>query len=279
MNFANVLRTFTPNILAVTEDDQFEEEKRALCEETGTSYAVLDKSEPPERFLSTTNIRRRAAIPATVPIRVDFAGGWLDVPALADPRGYIVNCAVTPGVSLDNWPYRKQAGLGGSAAYAVLNGDDPTEAELLIAGWQDAAVIEQTGLCVWIPGDRPKLSLQRDCSFLQGRMALKWTGKPHSTSELLDEPRDYRKIAAASRVAAKAAQDQDLLGLSDAISLSYLTQLEEGMDTLPNPEGCIGRKYCGSGHGGYALYLFGVSQDRDAFVQEGALAIEPYARR
>jgi hypothetical protein len=59
-------------------------------------------------------------------------------------------------------PYQAPgAGLGGSAAHAFLNGKDPVQSELdLGVGWQDPAVIRETGLCVWRSGPKPVLDFK-----------------------------------------------------------------------------------------------------------------------
>lgn len=60
-----------------------------------------------------------------------------DVPKLARPGAFIVNCAIAPLVSLGAWPYRLGGGLGGSGAHALLSGRDGVAAELeLGVGWQ-----------------------------------------------------------------------------------------------------------------------------------------------
>ena len=51
-------------------------------------------------------------------MRDAFAGGWLDVPRFAREGAFIVNCAVSPLVSLRHWPYERNSGLGGSGAWA-----------------------------------------------------------------------------------------------------------------------------------------------------------------
>ena len=53
-----------------------------------------------------------------VPARVDFAGGWLDLPKFARGGAFIVNCAITPGFVHGQESYPPGAGLGGSAAIA-----------------------------------------------------------------------------------------------------------------------------------------------------------------
>lgn len=211
-----------------------------------------------------------------VPLRVDFAGGWLDVPRFARPGAYVVNCAISPPVSLTHWPYKKGAGLGGSGAWALLNGRDGVEAELdLGVGWQDPAVIRRTGLCVWESAARPRLHHWGDGAWLRGRMAVWWTGHGHDTPGLVDRPRDYQAIHQASLLACEGALREDLGVMSRAVEGSYAAQLGEGMDPLPD-FGELARKYCGGGHGGYALYLFD-ERDHEARQAEGMTPVEPFS--
>jgi len=214
-------------------------------------------------------------IPAQIPLRVDFAGGWLDVPRLARQGAFIVNCAIQPLVSLDNWPYQKGGGLGGSAAWAILNGKDGVNSELdLGVGWQDPAVIQETGLCVWRSGPRPVLEFKANPSWLDGLMALEWLGNEHNTPSHADTPRDYDLIARAGWQAHYAVTFPIVESLAKAVRLSYDVQLREGMPELPE-HGQTARKYCGGGWGGYALYLFANREKRDA---AGLIQIEPYMR-
>ena len=157
---ADCLREIHPDtsILAVTDDDKYGPLKRALCAEVGARYVVMPKTPPQFPPISTTQIVKFIRAPEVAPLRVDFGGGWLDVPRLARDGAYIVNCAISPTVSLREWPYERKAGLGGSGAWALLNGRDGVGSELdLGVGWQDPAVIAETGLCVWRSGQRPVL--------------------------------------------------------------------------------------------------------------------------
>jgi len=191
-----------------------------------------------------------------VPLRVDFAGGWLDVPKFSIPGAFIVNCAISPLVSLKHWPYHQGGGLGGSAAYAMLIGKDSVKSELdMGVGWQDPAVIKETGLCVWQSGVEPVLDIKKNPSFLQGKMGLLWLGQEHHTPSNVDRKRNYDTIKLAGDLAAIAVDDNDLYKLAQAVNMSYTAQLEEGMKKLPDMN-CLAKKYCGGGWGGYALYLF-----------------------
>jgi hypothetical protein len=335
-----------PALLVVTEDDKYGEVKRALCREVGAEYVVLPKDLDYDP-ISTTQIIRNIRTPASCPLRVDFAGGWLDVPRHARAGGFIVNCAVSPEVSLGDWRYRIGGGLGGSAAHALLEGRDAVESELdlgvgwqvgrerwgLVWGWaevgwrelgrrgawtgmlrlaarrllrpawrrgvrrpnleptppsqsqphntppQDPAVIRETGLCVWRSGPRPELDFKTSGAFLSGRMALMWTGSGHVTPEKADLARDYDAIEAAGAAARAAVMPgrESLPGLAAAVEASYRAQLGEGMAPLPG-HGAAGRKYCGGGWGGYALYLFETPDARSVFLERVAetMAIEPF---
>ena len=58
--------------------------------------------------------------------------------------------------------------------------------------------------------------------------------------------------------------------------MGLIVQLNEGMKELPTFNE-IAHKYLGSGHGGYALYLFEDENERSNFLlQENAMLIEPY---
>ena len=282
LSFRSVFAEQKPDVLAVTTDDLYQDAKRALCAEMGAEFVVLEKT-PPEngQVSSGTELLNRAKAPTHVPLRVDFAGGWLDVPSNSIPGEYIVNCAISPTVSLKEWEYRQGAGLGGSGGWSVLNGWDPVRSELgLGVGWQDPAVIAETGACVWKSGARPVLDFKNTGEFLNGKMAVYDTRIRHDTPGLASLQRDLQKIAKAARVARLGVQQQDVTVLSVAVQMSYQIQLEEGMLPLPEIGRALARKYCGGGHGGYALYLFNTQTERDEALAacDDLYPIEPYCR-
>ena len=279
LDFKDHFLKIRPDILAVTEDDQYEDVKKALCAQVGAKYIALPKTPPQFTPVSSSSIVRNIRTPAESPLRVDFAGGWLDVPRHAREGAYIVNCAISPMVSLNEWGYEIKSGLGGSGAWALLNGNDGVESELNMGvGWQDPAIIRETGLCAWRSGPLPKLDFKRNGDFLRGHMALHYTDIPHDTPGNADNDRDYDLIQQAGATARDAIFEASIPKLGEAVSMSYEAQLKEGMRELAEADGCIGRKYCGGGWGGYALYLFADSADRDAFVASANCnrSIEPY---
>lgn len=135
-----------PDLLVVTEDDKYGTLKRSLCSRVGARYVVLPKTPPPFTPVSTTALLGGIRAPQWTPLRVDFGGGWLDVPRHAIEGAVVVNLAVTPGVSSRDWgKYRIKSGMGGSAANSILKGEDgvKSEVEELGVGWQDPAVIKE----------------------------------------------------------------------------------------------------------------------------------------
>ncbi|GAX84685.1 hypothetical protein CEUSTIGMA_g12106.t1 [Chlamydomonas eustigma] len=271
LDFYSHFMRIRPQILAVTEDDRYGDVKRDLCTKIGAQYVVLPKDLDYDKT-STTEILQSIRAPQNCPLRVDFGGGWLDVPKLSRSGAYIVNCAVTPLVTLQDWCYELGGGLGGSAAWALLQGRSSIESELdLGVGWQDPAVIQETGLCVWKSGERPDLEFKSSGSFLKGLMAIQWTGKSHITFEQTGKARNYDMISEAGSTARQAVlpEKQDVNLLASAIHQSYLSQLDEGMpEIVPSDShpGELARKYCGGGWGGYVLFLFSDQTQRDAFI-------------
>jgi len=285
LNFVSVMKKVKPDILAVTEDDRFSNLKRQLCEENGARYVQLPKS-PVVDGTCATELRAKITAPVKVPARVDFAGGWLDVPNIAvngswRRPGYIVNCAITPMMSLNEPFYKPGGGVGGSAAWALLNGKPPLQSELdMGVGWQDPAIIQETGLCIWRAGERPSLGLKKPGNLVEGRMALDWSGAPHVTKDIITRPRNYNAIAGAGRQAGRAVYEYNYDYLCDAVKMSYAAQVDEGMTEIGKIDGERAHKYCGAGWGGYILRLFRTAELRDAAVANfpDMIKIEPYLR-
>lgn len=238
LDFIDAFIRVKPHILAVTSDDKYEIVKKKLCAQHGAEYVVLPKTEPQAKPISTTSILANIRAPQRVPLRVDFGGGWLDVPRHARTGAYIVNCSISPLVSLDEWEYEKSGGLGGSGAHALLCGKDGvrSEVEELGVGWQDPAVIAETGLCVWRSGKRPELAFKTDAAMLEGRMILFWTGIQHDTPAQADKARNYRIIEAAGSLASQGVRSDSLSLLTEGVKLSYIAQRGEGMPQLDFPD-------------------------------------------
>lgn len=267
------------HVLAVTDDDVNIEQKRLLCEQYDMELIVIDKDNPFTR-VSTTNILQKITGKQSVPLRVDLGGGWLDVPKYSVRGGFIVNCAIQPTVSLEDWPYEIGSGLGGSAAKAILEVKNGVREELKAGvGWQDPAIIQETGLCVWASGDKPRLIMKKSPDILSGKMALYYTGNNRDNKDNVNRIRDYKKIELAGKMCRNGVVFDDMSELIGGVNLSYSAQLEEGMKPLPDFHS-LARKYCGGGWGGYALYIFDRYSARQMSARHNKLnEIEPYLRQ
>ena len=74
LDFKDHFMRIKPDILAVTEDDQYGEIKHKLCVQTGVRYLVLPKTPPEFKPVSTTKIVKWIRAPREAPLRVD---GWM----------------------------------------------------------------------------------------------------------------------------------------------------------------------------------------------------------
>ena len=88
----------------------------------------------------------------------------------------------------------------------------------------------------------------------------------HDTPSFADDERDYEAIERSAASAREGILNDDIL------------KLAEGMENLPEISGSIAKKYCGGGHGGYALYLFQDEHTRNqALIDHSHLKeVEPY---
>ena len=72
------------------------------------------------------------------------------------------------------------------------------ETELSLGvGWQDPAVIMETGLCVWRSGKRAILEYKTNPDWLEKKMLILWTGSSHTTFSHVNKKRDYKLIQMA----------------------------------------------------------------------------------
>ena len=125
----------------------------------------------------------------------------------------------------------------------------------------------------------PVLDVKTSGEWLRGLMALGWTGKPHNTPSMVSNTRNLALISEAGRICRNAVRAGAFMTLVTGVNMSYQAQRQEGMDDLPSV-GEIAKKYCGGGFGGYGLFLFTNSTNRDTFVAagRGRIAIEPFIR-
>lgn len=252
--------------IVITEGDPATDRKQTLCDEYGLRLIRLK----PHGDTHSISIRR--ALYSGAPVRVDLAGGWLDTGISDD--GFVINCTISPGLE---YPWKSPSGLGGSAAMAYARGRAAVLDEVTTsAGWQDAAVIEHRGLCVWKAGAAPCLDSAYPVDLLKGRMALLYVGPRPSTKEIQQRPRDVSLLIRSSRLVEAGIRHSNHYRICAGVQIAYEAQLQEGMKPLPVIEEASACKYCGSGWGGYALYLFPSFAARErATLYHDLIKVEP----
>lgn len=127
IDFAGIIDKLRPDILVLNEDDTAVEEKISLCRETNTRLHFVKRVVPPElESTSTTRIIDKINFSWKAPLRIDFAGGWTDIPFLMKGEtGYVSNVAIRPLIEYKagkfNFSgYPRGSGLSTSTAAKLL---------------------------------------------------------------------------------------------------------------------------------------------------------------
>jgi cytidyltransferase-like protein len=127
IDFKNILEKLKPDVFIVNDDDSGIEEKRSLCAVTGTYLEFVKRIVPPElEPTSTTRIIDKINFKYRAPLRMDFAGGWTDVPfIMGNKKGYVSNATISPLIEYKNGQfnfsgYPRGSGLSTSTAVKLL---------------------------------------------------------------------------------------------------------------------------------------------------------------
>ncbi len=127
IDFKNIMTSLKPDIFILNEDDSSVAPKQKLCYEVGTTIQFVGREVPKELMsTSTTNIINKINYSLKAPLRIDFAGGWTDVPYIMDGNiGYVSNIAIRPlveykGGKFNFSGYPRGSGLSTSTAAKLL---------------------------------------------------------------------------------------------------------------------------------------------------------------
>ena len=127
IDFENILNKLRPDIFVLNNDDSGIKEKEQLCRKTGTKIELVSRIVPAElEATSTTRIIDKINFKYRAPLRIDFAGGWTDVPfIMGDMKGYVSNITISPLIEYKNGQfnfsgYPRGSGLSTSTAAKVL---------------------------------------------------------------------------------------------------------------------------------------------------------------
>ena len=127
IDFKNVLTELRPDIFIVNDDDSSIKPKQEICDRLGVKIEFVTREVPMELMpTSTSNIINKINYSLKAPLRIDFAGGWSDVPYIMDgKKGYVSNVTIRPLVEYKagkfNFSgYPRGSGLSTSTAAKLL---------------------------------------------------------------------------------------------------------------------------------------------------------------
>lgn len=127
IDFRSIIENLKPDIFVLNDDDSGVAIKKELCDANGVTIEFVSRIVPTElEATSTTRIIDKINFAYRAPLRIDFAGGWTDVPYIMDGNtGYVSNIAINPLIELKNGKmnfsgYPRGSGLSTSTAVMVL---------------------------------------------------------------------------------------------------------------------------------------------------------------
>ncbi|MBT31457.1 MAG: hypothetical protein CMO01_17515 [Thalassobius sp.] len=127
IDFMNILDALKPDIFVINDDDSGIDFKKNLCKNLSIEPKTVSRVVPEELIpTSTTNIINKINYAYRAPLRIDFAGGWTDVPYIMyGKKGYVSNVAINPLIEYKNGRfnfsgYPRGSGLSTSTGAKVL---------------------------------------------------------------------------------------------------------------------------------------------------------------
>ena len=127
MDHAPQLESLKPDIYVLNSDDSDIQTKKELCERLDIEIRFVDRTVPPElEPTSSSRIIDKIRFSYKAPLRIDFAGGWADVPFIMEGQpGYVTNVAIKPLIEYKSGVfnfagYPRGSGLSTSTAAKLL---------------------------------------------------------------------------------------------------------------------------------------------------------------
>lgn len=127
IDFKGIMQHLQPDIFVLNDDDSSIQPKADLCQSLGVELKLVSRVVPEELVpTSTTNIINKINFCLKAPLRIDFAGGWTDIPFIMNgKKGYVSNVAISPLIEMRagqfNFSgYPRGSGLSTSTAAKVL---------------------------------------------------------------------------------------------------------------------------------------------------------------
>jgi cytidyltransferase-like protein len=285
LDFEKELREMHPDYFVVNADGHIPE-KRALCQQLGIEYIILERK--PHEGLearSTTALRQRDYMP----YRIDLAGGWLDQPYVSEHYpGSVITISLEPTLefnersgmasstrrsALDLWGPKLPAGNHEKLAKMLFCYDNPPGTKV-ISGSQDSIGIVFPGLAkAYYEGkywptriehvlDEPLLS------FVESSLYLVSLGPRYSEYDVLVDNKFSCELAKNLADAADQCWDailnRDIVAFGHSLRASFDAQvamfphmMNERIAALIDEyrDQALGWKLSGAGGGGYLILV------------------------
>ncbi|HEX7511100.1 MAG TPA: adenylyltransferase/cytidyltransferase family protein, partial [Chitinivibrionales bacterium] len=127
MDHAAILEKLRPDTYVLNIDDSDIESKKALCGRLGITLHFVSRIVPEElEPTSSSRIIDKINFSYKAPLRIDFAGGWADVPFIMHGEpGFVTNAAIKPLIeyklgAFNLAGYPRGSGLSTSTAVKLL---------------------------------------------------------------------------------------------------------------------------------------------------------------
>ena len=122
-----VIEELRPDVYVLNRDDSGIDAKKDLCRRFGMTMQFVERIVPDElKPTSTTQIIDKINFSFKAPLRIDFSGGWADVPFIMHGvPGYVTNVAISPLIEYRSGKfnfsgYPRGSGLSTSTAVKLL---------------------------------------------------------------------------------------------------------------------------------------------------------------
>ena len=285
LDFEEDIRIMRPDYFVVNADGNIAE-KRALCQELGIEYIVLDRK-PYEGLeaRSTTSLRERDYLP----YRIDLAGGWLDQPYVSKHyHGPVVTISLEPTLEFNErsgmasstrrharelWGVKIPPGNCEKLAKILFCYDNPPGTKI-ISGSQDAIGLVFPGLAyAYYEGDYWPTRIEHRLDepllhFVENALYLVPLGPRYPDYDVLADTVFDREHAKALADAAEghwhAILNQDIEKFGDTMRAGFEAQvamfpnmMNERVAALIDEyhDQALGWKLSGAGGGGYLILV------------------------
>ncbi|MFN2303873.1 MAG: adenylyltransferase/cytidyltransferase family protein [Anaerolineales bacterium] len=285
LDYLEEFKKLKPDYYVVNSDGHIPE-KKALCDQFGVEYIILER-EPHEDLTprSTTALRTIHQIP----FRIDLAGGWLDQPWVSEHYpGAVITISIEPTIqfnhrsgmasstrraAIDLWGPRIPPGDPEKLAKILFCYDNPPGTKV-ISGSQDSIGLVFPGLAkahyqgeYW-PSSIEHMTDEGSLRFVENSLYLITLGPRHSEFDVLENTRIGEAGARALSIAADecwdAIKSKDVKTFGETIRKAFEAQIAMFPNMMNSTvkgliekykEIALGWKLSGAGGGGYLILV------------------------